>query len=168
LLRDEKNGQEMGCLPTGHASRQQTDSQTIVAQYLFKKTCGTSSRQRENASTSRDGLNEKRAAEAAPFLVDATGMPVRIAEVRTFPSACFYDNQELMAKSISDNHKNSRRGRPRTCITPMTVVRLSAKLEDAIIGWAGKQDDQPTKAEAIRRLVQLGLASEGRKAKARR
>ena len=47
----------------------------------------------------------------------------------------------------------------------MTGVRLSAKLEDAIMGWAYKQEDQPTKAEAIRRLVELGLASKGAKAK---
>jgi hypothetical protein len=47
----------------------------------------------------------------------------------------------------------------------MTGVRLSAKLEAAIMGWAGKQEDQPTKAEAIRRLVELGLANKGGKAK---
>jgi hypothetical protein len=70
-----------------------------------------------------------------------------------------------MAKSISENQKKRRPGRPRTGITPMTGVRLSAKLEDAIMGWAGKQEDQPTKAEAIRRLVELGLASKGAKAK---
>ena len=47
----------------------------------------------------------------------------------------------------------------------MTGVRLSAKLEDAIMGWAGKQEDQPTKAEAIRRLVELGLTNKGGKTK---
>jgi hypothetical protein len=71
-----------------------------------------------------------------------------------------------MVKSISDNHKKRRRGRPRsTGITPMTGVRMSGELEDAILEWAGKQPDQPNKAEAIRRLVELGLASKGGKAK---
>jgi hypothetical protein len=71
-----------------------------------------------------------------------------------------------MAKSINDNHKKPKRGRPRTTgITPMTGVRLSGELEDAIMEWAGKQADQPNKAEAIRRLVELGLASKGGKAK---
>ena len=70
-----------------------------------------------------------------------------------------------MAKSVSDNQKKRRPGRPKTGVTPMTGVRLSAKLEDAIKGWAAKQEDQPTKAEAIRSLVEFGLASKGGKAK---
>jgi len=44
-------------------------------------------------------------------------------------------------------------------------ISAGRKLEDAIKGWAAKQEDQPTKAEAIRRLVELGLASKGGKAK---
>jgi hypothetical protein len=28
--------------------------------------------------------------------------------------------------------------------------------------WAAKQDDQPTRAEAIRRLVELGLKAKGK------
>jgi hypothetical protein len=72
-----------------------------------------------------------------------------------------------MAKSISDNHKKRRRrGRPKTTgTTPMTGVRLSVDLEEAILGWAEEQTDKPNKAEAIRRLVERGLASKSRKAK---
>ena len=40
----------------------------------------------------------------------------------------------------------------------MTGVRLSADLEAAIVAWAKAQDDAPKKAEAIRRLVEIGLA----------
>jgi hypothetical protein len=81
-------------------------------------------------------------------------------EVRSFLSACFYDNHECMAKSISDNHKKRRqRGRPKTTgTTPMTGVRLSVDLEEAILGWAEKQTDRPNKAEAIRRLLEQALA----------
>jgi hypothetical protein len=71
----------------------------------------------------------------------------------------------MVSDNLSDRRKKRRPGRPKTGVTPMTGVRLSAKLEDAIKGWAGKQEDQPTKAEAIRRLVELGLANKGGKAK---
>jgi hypothetical protein len=40
----------------------------------------------------------------------------------------------------------------------MTGVRLSADLETAIIKWAKSQADRPNKAEAIRRLIERGLA----------
>ena len=64
-----------------------------------------------------------------------------------------------MAKSITDNHKKARPGRPRTTgTTPMTGVRLSADLKTAIINWAKSQADRPNKAEAIRRLIERGLA----------
>jgi hypothetical protein len=41
--------------------------------------------------------------------------------------------------------------------TPITGVRLSPGTESAVAMWAGQQDDKPSKAEAIRRLVELGL-----------
>jgi glutamate-1-semialdehyde aminotransferase len=46
-----------------------------------------------------------------------------------------------------------------TGTTPMTGVRFPPELGRAILGWAGKQIDKPNKAEAIRRLVEIGLAS---------
>ena len=63
-----------------------------------------------------------------------------------------------MRKSISVN-KNSR-GRPRKKggVHPVTAVRLSPGLGSAVDRWAGKQDDKPSRSEAIRRLVELGLA----------
>jgi hypothetical protein len=62
-----------------------------------------------------------------------------------------------MAKSIRDNQK--MRGRPRTGITPMTGVRLTASVLQEIERWAAEQEDKPTKAEAIRRLIEIGLKS---------
>ena len=37
------------------------------------------------------------------------------------------------------------------------VVRLQPTPLSAIDKWAGTQSDQPTRAEAIRRLVEIGL-----------
>ena len=62
-----------------------------------------------------------------------------------------------MAKSISDNQK--KRGRPATGITPMVGVRLEAEFRGEIEEWAAGQEDTPKLAEAIRRLIRLGLNS---------
>jgi len=40
----------------------------------------------------------------------------------------------------------------------MTGVRISADLEAAILNWAKLQSDKPSKAEAIRRLVEKALS----------
>jgi hypothetical protein len=60
-----------------------------------------------------------------------------------------------MKKSINDNQK--RRGRPATGPAPMVGVRMTPEFQKPIKAWAKSQDDQPTLAEAIRRLVTLGL-----------
>jgi hypothetical protein len=39
----------------------------------------------------------------------------------------------------------------------VTAIRLSAKLRESVDGWAARQDDEPGRSEAIRRLVELGL-----------
>jgi len=39
----------------------------------------------------------------------------------------------------------------------MVGVRMSEDLQSEIREWAGKQDDEPPLATAIRRLVELGL-----------
>jgi hypothetical protein len=65
-----------------------------------------------------------------------------------------------MRKSIVDNQK--KRGRPKTGITPMTGVRFRASVLAEIERWASGQGDKPTKAEAIRRLVELGLKAKSK------
>ncbi len=40
----------------------------------------------------------------------------------------------------------------------MTAIRLSAELRETVDLWAAKQADEPGRSEAIRRLVELGLA----------
>jgi len=49
---------------------------------------------------------------------------------------------------------NKGRGRPATGRDPVTAILLSKKLQ-TVATWADKQDDKPSRSEAIRRLVEL-------------
>lgn len=60
-------------------------------------------------------------------------------------------------KSSTKNVVRKRPGRPATGQDPVTAIRLSAKLRENVDAWAAKQDDEPGRSEAIRRLVELGL-----------
>ena len=44
----------------------------------------------------------------------------------------------------------------------MTAVRLSPALGGEVDQWARSQADAPTRSEAIRRLVELGLKAKGK------
>jgi hypothetical protein len=69
-----------------------------------------------------------------------------------------------MAKSrISDNKK--ARGRPATGIGLLIGSRWHEPQLALIDDWRRKQPDLPSRAEAIRRLVELGLANKSGKAK---
>ena len=69
----------------------------------------------------------------------------------------FFVYQLFMATSISDTQK--KRGRPATGITPPFNIRLSAEIRDRIDTWIVKQPDYSmTRAEAVRRLIEKGLA----------
>jgi hypothetical protein len=48
-------------------------------------------------------------------------------------------------------------GRPATGHDPSRTFRLSDEFMAALDAWAVRQDDAPTRSEAIRRLVELGL-----------
>jgi hypothetical protein len=52
------------------------------------------------------------------------------------------------------------RGRPPTGRDPVTAIRLSMELRETLDIWAEKQDDQPGRSAAIRRLVEVGLKAE--------
>jgi hypothetical protein len=62
-----------------------------------------------------------------------------------------------MKKSISVNKKSRGRPRKKGGVYPVTAVRLPPELGTAVDKWAGSQHDAPTRSEAIRRLVELGL-----------
>jgi hypothetical protein len=51
-----------------------------------------------------------------------------------------------------------KRGRPATGRDPVTAIRLSPQMRTTIDSWASKQEDKPPRSEAIRRLVEIGLA----------
>jgi ribosome-binding protein aMBF1 (putative translation factor) len=50
-----------------------------------------------------------------------------------------------------------RRGRPATGHDPVSTIRLSPTLKAKIDTWAKQQDDQPSRSEAMRRLLNLAL-----------
>ncbi len=61
-----------------------------------------------------------------------------------------------MASSIKNVVRKSR-GRPATGQDPVTAIRLSKELRETVDKRAAKQDDEPGRSEAIRRLVEIGL-----------
>jgi hypothetical protein len=69
-----------------------------------------------------------------------------------------------MKKSIGVLHKK-KRGRPATGRDPVTAIRLSPEFRASIDAWAARQEDNPPRSEAIRRLVERGLAAESLGAK---
>jgi hypothetical protein len=62
-----------------------------------------------------------------------------------------------MKKSISVNKKSRGRPKKKGGVYPVTAVRLSPALAGEVDKWAGSQADAPTRSDAIRRLVELGL-----------
>ncbi len=48
-------------------------------------------------------------------------------------------------------------GRPATGRDPTRTMRLSDEFIATVDAWAARQDDMPSRSEAIRRLVELGL-----------
>ena len=65
-----------------------------------------------------------------------------------------------MVKSIKVHQK--KRGRPATGRDPAVTVRLPQAVLDGIESWAARQEDQPARSPAIRRLVELGLKVKGK------
>jgi hypothetical protein len=52
-----------------------------------------------------------------------------------------------------------KRGRPATGRDPVTAIRLPEDLRVRVEAWAAGLGDTPSRSEAIRRLVEIGLAS---------
>jgi hypothetical protein len=55
-----------------------------------------------------------------------------------------------------------KRGRPATGKDPTRTFRASDDFIASVDTWAADQKDRPTRAEAIRRLVELGLKAKTR------
>jgi hypothetical protein len=62
-----------------------------------------------------------------------------------------------MKKLISVNIKSRGRPKKKGGVYPVTAVRLPPALGSEVDEWASSQADAPTRSEAIRRLVELGL-----------
>lgn len=60
-------------------------------------------------------------------------------------------------KSSTKSVVRKRPGRPATGQDPVTAIRLSMELRDNVDEWRAEQDDEPSRSEAIRRLVEVGL-----------
>src|SRR5216684_6787516 len=73
----------------------------------------------------------------------------------TFPSACFCASTVFMRKQTVLAKK--KRGPAPTGIGVQVVVRMQPAPLAALDDWLAKQDDNPSRAEAIRRLVELAL-----------
>jgi hypothetical protein len=65
-----------------------------------------------------------------------------------------------MSKSISDNMKTRKK---RALVTGELVgVRIQPEMAKQLDDWRRNQEDVPTRPEAIRRLVELGLKAKGK------
>jgi hypothetical protein len=57
------------------------------------------------------------------------------------------------------NSRNTKKTRaPPTGQDPVLALRLSPALRSKIASWAKKQNDKPSRSEAIRRLIEFALA----------
>ncbi|WP_395707943.1 hypothetical protein [Reyranella sp.] len=65
-----------------------------------------------------------------------------------------------MARSIKEIPK--KRGRPATGKDPMVGARFPPELLADVDAWAAKHDAGMPRAEAIRRLVEMGLQAKGK------
>lgn len=52
-------------------------------------------------------------------------------------------------------------GRPATGNDPMMAFRLSKEKVAEVEAWAARQPDKPSRSEALRRLIDLGMRGRG-------
>jgi hypothetical protein len=71
-----------------------------------------------------------------------------------------FRNTEMAKESITVTPK--KRGRPATGQDPVLTVRLPPSTRSAIEKWAKQQKDRPSRSEAIRRLIEIALATKPR------
>src|SRR5712671_94796 len=76
---------------------------------------------------------------------------------------CWYYHSMANRSTEKTVVPKKKRGRPFTGVDnrdPVTAIRLSPEFRARIDAWAARQDDKPERSEAIRRLVERGLAGE--------
>jgi len=69
-----------------------------------------------------------------------------------------------MKKAIRKSRGGKRpgSGRKPTGTDPARTVRLSDEFMASLDAWSARQDDAPSRSEAIRRLVELGLKAKAK------
>ena len=78
-------------------------------------------------------------------------------------SLTFYVSHKMGKESIPVTQKKRGRGRPATGQDPTLTVRLPMDLRSAIETWAKQQRDKPSRSEAIRRLIEIALATKSKR-----
>jgi hypothetical protein len=63
-----------------------------------------------------------------------------------------------MTKRSTEKVIPKKPGRPATGRHPVLAIRLPPALRSGIETWAKKQNDKPSRSEAIRRLIEFALA----------
>jgi hypothetical protein len=74
----------------------------------------------------------------------------------------------VFMKASKKNVVRKRPGRPATGQDPVTAIRLSEEMRAVVDDWAVRQADRPARSEAIRRLVEIGLAARAKALPSRR
>jgi hypothetical protein len=67
----------------------------------------------------------------------------------------YYENMKRSVKKVIPK----KRRRPATGNHPVTALRMPKELTATVEGWANQQPDKPTRSQAFRRLVELGIAA---------
>jgi hypothetical protein len=65
-----------------------------------------------------------------------------------------------MRKASREKVIPKKRGRPATGRDPVLALRLPLAVRSEIEKWARKQNDKPSRSEAIRRLIEFALRAE--------
>jgi hypothetical protein len=65
----------------------------------------------------------------------------------------WHENMAVSRKNVTQK----RRGRPATGQDPHVSLRLPVETIAAADAWAAQQPDKPTRSEALRRLIDLGM-----------
>ena len=62
-----------------------------------------------------------------------------------------------MTRVKNNFRATKKRGRPATGMAPVLPVRAPKELIARVEVWAQKQPDKPSRSEAVRRLIEMGL-----------
>jgi len=74
------------------------------------------------------------------------------------PVSTFCYQKSMAGARVSDNKK--KMGRPATGVGTLIGVRLAETELGALDAWIEAQDDNPSRPEAIRKILRLGLNSQ--------